>query len=708
MTRRPRWTAFLRRACAAVIAACCVPSASLVNAQAGGVASAIRTGAEQAAYDAYLEQQMVTARTHAEEVLEQSSDSIVGHFVLGAVLHEAEGSLARAMFHLGRAREIYETTWSTTVSGESAPSELHREILFKVQGLAGELEKHEYRLQVLGWHDYLYDPDLLAEQAWALIPLGRFDEAREFAERAAEANDAFQRSSGLNALCAIEGEAGTREPYRDACDAALENAQVRAQESEEGAIAVHAYNAAMASQAVLDYEAAEQLALEGARRLEITPANPWRHLARLYLDQGKLTESAQALREMNRWRRRQPAYLRDQARAETDVAFATVLLVAGQSAMGIDAVDRAIHQPDRRGLTSSSAEQAMGAHALLRRALRRTEEEREAERAATGSLWTRVTHWFCSFRNRSLADEERIRSVLSSDDRMAQTFRVYVKGGLEPVPTWLLGDLIEVVGSGVASVAVSRARAMEGEGSPLIPFYDALEAEIRWRRGEEQVALDLAGAALESLPEEEALLRARVAAVAAEAARDLGRDADALGHYETALQLDGGVLRRLGIAIPARVRGVGVGEAVADMIARSPRFRDAPGFSVSVEGASTGVIEACLMGNHGARMGCVSVDPNAVMEAYEEAAKANAEAHRAWVEGGEEGEEPEPLERPDPIVQLALDFQDRIFSAPVALSSTDLSSLDGRTTTGGEAARGADARAAGSGRGPASVTSRTV
>ena len=28
-----------------------------------------------------------------------------------------------------------------------------------------------------------------------------------------------------------------------------------------------------------------------------------------------------------------------------------------------------------------------------------------------------------------------------------------------------------------------------------------------------------------------------------------------------------------------------------------------------------------------------------------------------------------------------------IFSAPVALSSTDLSSLDGRTTTGGEAAR---------------------
>jgi tetratricopeptide (TPR) repeat protein len=464
-----------------------------------GHASGNWTATEAEALNLYEQEQMVSARTKAEEALTENPNSIVGHYVMGCVLQEAEGSLARAMFHLGRARELYETTWAASARPAGAPWELHREILYKVQSLAGQMELFDYQLQVLGYHDYLYDPDLLAEHAWPLMALGRYDEAREFATKASEVrNDPYQKSAGLNALCAIEGEAGTRQPYLDACLAALENAKARAaRDPEHGSIAVHAYNAAMAAHSTLDFAREEQLALEGVSRLEMTPANPWRQLARLYVDQGRMTEAVEALREMQRWKRRQPAYLREQAHAETDVAFATVLLVAGRTEIGLPAVDRAIDQPDRRGLTTSRPEQALGAHALLRRSLRITDDERTYELAGArgffGGFGDRMA--ISGHSSQIWADEERIRSTLADDDRITRTFRIYVKGGIEPIPVWLLGDLIEVLGPGVVSVALRRAREAEGDDPRMTPYYQALEAEIALQQGDEGRAQNVAARA---------------------------------------------------------------------------------------------------------------------------------------------------------------------------------------------------------------------
>jgi tetratricopeptide (TPR) repeat protein len=663
------------------------------NAQNPSNASGTWNATEAEALSLYEQEQMVSARTKAEEALAQNPDSLVGHYVLGCVLQEAEGSLARAMFHLGRARELYETTWAASARPAGAPWELHREILFKVQSLAGQMELFEYQLQVLGYHDYLYDPDLLAEHAWPLMALGRYDEAREFAQKASEVrNDPYQHSAGLNALCAIEGEAGTRQPYLDACLAALENAKQRAARGDEqGSIAVHAYNASMAARSTLDFTREEALALEGVSRLELTPANPWRQLARMYVDQGKLTEAVEALREMQRWKRRQPAYLREQAHAETDVAFATVLLIAGRTEIGLPAVDRAIDQPDRRGLTTSRPEQALGAHSLLRRALRITDDERAYELAGArgffGGFGDRMA--VSGHTSQIWADEERIRSVLSNDERITRTFRIYVKGGIEPIPVWLLGDLVEVLGAGVVSVALRRARVDEGEDTRMAPYYQALEAEIALEQGDEGRAQNLAAAALESLPPAEALLRARVAAIAAVAATERDQHATALGFYEQALGLDGGVFRRMRLSIPAEVRanGGGLAEEVADMLEGSPRFRDDRGFTVLVSAIENGAVEACLLNPSGARVGCSSVDPHALEQQFLEAVQ---EYDQTLAQRREEGAETDDVEAPEPIdpaEKLVRDFHDRIFSAPVTLSSHDLTSLDGRTTTGGEVAR---------------------
>ena len=660
-------------------------------------APAARTPAEEEALSLLEQEQMLSARTKAEEVLERNPGSLVGHYVVGVVMHQAEGSLARSMYHLGKAREIYETTWAASARPAGAPWELHRDLLYRIQSLAGEMELHDYRLQVLGYHDYLYDPDLLAQHAWPLMHLGRYEEARGFAQRAIESSDDWQRSAGLNALCALEGEAGRREPFFEAGVAALDNARSRdVGEEERGAFTVHAYNAAQAARATLRFDRAEELALEGARRLEFTPANPWRLLVRQHMEQGRLTDAVQALREMQRWRARQPAYLRDQDRAETDAAFAELLLVAGETEVGLGAIDRAIAQPDRRGLISSTPEQALGAHSLLRRSLRLTHAEQAAERASWEGTLARVGAVFGTGAERleTLPDDERIAAVLSDDERLIATLRLYVRGGIEPTPPWLVGDLVDVLGAGVVAVGLRHARSIEGPGSPVAVFHDGLEAEVALAQGEEMRALNMARRALDQLPPDQTLFRARVAAVGAEAAREAGRKQEMLALYEEAMQKDAGVIRRLGLSIPAsvRVRGGGdIGSRVGEMLESSPRLRSGRGFEVTIAGAAGGAVEACLLSQHGAQLGCAQVDPEAVLAEYQQAHEAWEQAVAEAREAGEEAEiDPDELEEPepdDPAERLAEAFHRRVFSAPVRLSSADLSSLDGRTTTGDDIAR---------------------
>jgi hypothetical protein len=55
-----------------------------------------------------------------------------------------------------------------------------------------------------------------------------------------------------------------------------------------------------------------------------------------------------------------------------------VLLVAGELDAALTLVDRAMERPDRRGLTTTTPEQAHGANALLHRALSRAKAERAA------------------------------------------------------------------------------------------------------------------------------------------------------------------------------------------------------------------------------------------------------------------------------------------------------------------------------------------
>jgi hypothetical protein len=142
-------------------------------------------------------------------------------------------------------------------------------------------------------------------------------------------------------------------------------------------------------------------------------------------------------------------------------------------------------------------------------------------------------------------------------------------------------------------------------------YYAAIEAEAALARGEASEAASRGDDALDGLPPGEALLRARVNAVVAEAARQGGSGRAALAAYMAALERDPGVFRRLGHALPITIAvggSGGIAGALADAVERSPRFEVVDqGLPVRIEsdGAEARI---CLYGPRDERIGCGEIE----------------------------------------------------------------------------------------------------
>ncbi len=610
----------------------------------------------------YDDNKLITARRIADDVMKADPDSIVGNYVLGAVYRESEGNLPKAMFHLGRARELYESRW---IGQPQSDVTLHQNLLLQIEITAGELEEFEYQVQILDYYDSLYDPNLTAEHAWPLMKLGRVDDAREYATKATASRDPWQRSLGYNTLCALEGEATNRTASWDACYAALEMER----KQDDADVNVDAYNASIAAKSVLKFTEAEELAKEANTGNAFSTANPWVLLTDMYLGQGRGDDAVNALSESQRWRSRQPPHLRDQSRAEGDAAFARLLLIAGESQTGMSIVDRALDFPDRQGYSSSNADQALGGHSLLRLAMRRLERQKVAENIATQGLSARTGHWLASWGPVSADWEDRaaVSAALSNRRRLDATLRMYVNGAVD-APGWMVGDLIDVLGAGVVAATLADVRTQETDIGGLQPYYDAIDAETRLHRGDEAGAVTMAQQALQYLPQTEVLLRARVAAVGAMAAYRNWDEATAIDLYEEAMQVDPGVFRRLGEPIPARVEVLQSDSWAATyagrMLERSPRLRSSStGFVVSVEGGGER-LRTCLRTSRGTLLSCAPAP------------------------------KPPPQEKDQPPLTdweyaqyVVYVFHERAFAMPLGVSGTDLKSLDGSNVVDTEASR---------------------
>src|SRR5262245_15844524 len=69
------------------------------------------TGDEMAGWQAVREDKLVRAREIGERILTSHPDAYAGHYIVGYAQHYGETNLPRALFHLRRARELFESQY---------------------------------------------------------------------------------------------------------------------------------------------------------------------------------------------------------------------------------------------------------------------------------------------------------------------------------------------------------------------------------------------------------------------------------------------------------------------------------------------------------------------------------------------------------------------------------------------------------------------
>jgi tetratricopeptide (TPR) repeat protein len=602
---------------------------------------------EMRAFRAFQMEQYVRARELAERIVEADPDSYVGHFVLGLVHHYAEANFPKAIYHLEIALSGFERRFGPEPL-PPAPWKWHMRLLRELAFAHGDLENHEEKIAYLARHNEIYDPDLVAEAAWPLMKLGRFDEARAIAEEALATGRPQQTLVGLNALCAIEFEAGNDGASYEACKTALDYGKLQP----EGASAVDYTNFSEAARSVFKLEEAERAGLEATQAPVSWYGSPWLELAELYVREGRYAEALSALHSVPAYRMERPPHVRDSDRNEWRRALASFYLVVGRPEDALAITEKAMVSPDRRAHQSRDPNQDLALTALLdRRSRLMVAELRDEEAAARPWYENYVRFWEGAYaRLVAWTSGRRAATFLADDDRLVGTFRIGTsKSGI--LPPWLAGELVDVLGPGVVEEAVRRAREDDDrEGSDA--YYDAFEAECKLAGGDEEGALRLADRALASLSPAEALLRARVFAIAAEASRDL--DEGEVTYYETALQIDPGVFRRLGFTVPVRIAATGdvVAEDVRDAIESSPRFDVGDrGPTVRIDATAAGG-SVCLTDSGGNQLSCAELQPK-------------------------------PDESPEEFaVRLSDEFHREAFAPRIDLSQADIGSLDGSNQRG--------------------------
>lgn len=654
------WLAHRRTRPLALLAlACSLPAAgSPCTARAQGIEQLMEappgmeaTPEELEAFYTAMSGRLIRARELATKLLAKHPDSYVGHYVMGEVEHDAEANFPRAVYHFERAAQLYRAKYGDH-PGEDKPWRWHTRIMLSLAFAYGEIEKHEEKLALISKYNDLYEPDRLAERAWPLMKLRKFDAARKAAEEGLRTDDPQQREIALNSLCAVEFEAGNDEASYEACKQAMDNARALG----NGLDPADLMNFAEASRSVFKFDEAERIDREASEASTAWYGNPWSELGELYLREARLPEALSALKEIPKYRAQRPPHVREADRNENRRALSAFFLLLGRPDEALRITEKALVAPDRRGHNSRDPAQDRSIAALLDRAAHLMKGERAQENAASEPWYKRLWAYGEAEVARAQAWLSGRRAVRAVGDgaRLTGSFQIGTARGAI-MPPWLAGDLVHVVGAGASQAAIHVGRRVDKRAQAKA-YYDAFEGEAAWLSGDPGKAEKMLSSASQALPSAEQLLRARVFAVLGKVREDRGAITAAAQDYERAMQIDPGVLRRLGLALPVRIESHGdeVAEDVADALGNSPRFDVGDrGLTLRVTATRAGG-EVCLVGASGAQLACGKAEP-----------KAN--------------------EKPDQLVtKLVKDLHENVFAPNINLSQTDANSLDGSNLRGGE------------------------
>lgn len=621
------------------------------------------TAAERAAVEALDDGRFARARTLAERALAEHPDSAIGQYALGVALKDGDGNLPLGLRALQRARALIEITPGRPRPGDER---WHRDILLQLAYALSDLGHYGELLQVHAELRERYLPTFWGADVWPLMKLGRIAEARAAAARAIAGSDPYQEHIARNGLCALDGY-----------PACLE--MVRAARAHDLDLGLALRNAGVSAIEVGELEAAERLLIESTENPD-GDTNPYRDLLSLYTEQARLAEAADAGRRMVAFGRYASRRQRQYSRGGELTASGALLLVAGHPERALAASARALLEPDRAAHWSGTSGELGAEVALLDRAARLTLAQRCEEVGA-------VLPWYRSAAWQARATMLRLSAWITS----RAITPLALQGGLRPrdtaeererpqlgAPRWLIPDALALFGAGPADALLAQVRRAPLPPDSTVPpaqraaDLDALEAEVSWLRGRHEQVLESGARARAALPASLRLLRARLAALMAASAWELGRSDESYALYAEVLESDPGTLRRLALSLPIAASDAvgGAASEAARRVARTPRFREDPNspFHLTTSGELL-----CLAGPSGVRFACAR-DPGRRVPVAAEPAPESANARSG-------PPPPVALPRPgdldDPAQRLALALLEAAFAPRIDLSQSDLATLDG-------------------------------
>jgi predicted Zn-dependent protease len=521
---------------------------------------------ERQAYKAAQEENYVEARELAEKVLIANPDAVVARFVLARVQCRGEQNLPRALFEVREARYRLEKAGQAN-PGDADAREWYLRVLDLEEEILGDMDRRDEQLQALALLEQVYQPMPWA-RVFALIKLKRADEATELL-------DQLEKEGNWPIRCLNERFmiANLKKDYEEAYRLGK---RMTEKMPHSGVLWSNFGNICLTT---LRPEEAERAYTKSATGAEHDFNNSaFIKLAGLNTAQGRFQEAWAAIKNGQRERGRREAYTLQQDQSVADRCIAEMLLATGHGIAAERFARRAWDRPRRLGSnTGSDSGERYASAFLLREVLRTRIEELREEDARTGRLTP-------SPQREALALE-----VWTLEEQMLREFGdlEFVQDSMLPgaASDWIGLSLLDILPAGVAMEMQRQARALLNTPHAE-PYFDAHDAALALRAGRKTEALEAAKRALEKLPlVHERLLRARVAAIGAEAARRLGRIEEYRSLASQALRDGPQVFRMVDVAIPVCVSDDGspLAHRLAQQLLRSPRFRDDPdGFRIQV------------------------------------------------------------------------------------------------------------------------------
>lgn len=560
----------------------------------------------------------VRARELSEQWVREQPGNPAAQFALAEVLFTVEGNLPRALYHLNLAEQLtgYESLEEALDSGNLQWHYLTLSQLSYVHQLMGNQRES---LNYLDKIEEIYGQDVESFRGWPLIKLKDYDAARASANKVLEeSDDRLARSRAWNTLCAVELASLQAEASMNACERSINEDEAIA--NDRGSVdTVYLTNASEVALSLLRMDEAEQYIDRATRYLNPdSVADPWVYKLYLLMSQGRFDEARQALDRMLVWRDQQEPVVNVMNRAEHFMVSAGFLLLAGYIEDAVKLSGTALNQPDRNGSYSADDAQKDAYAALMNTVALRTAYQQQLEMAATESLGARLSARLKAQATRLDAwrTGRRAAALFANFDVLQSRVRPYAPLDVH-IPEWLEPEIVNLVGTGVLANTLDQARA-NGVFRLNEGYYHAYRAEIAALNGNAATTLEAGEQALTQLPQPEILLRARVTMRMAGAAWSVRERQIALELYARAWQLDPGLARRLGVAIPVNIStdGSGMASDMAAMLRRSPRFSASPdGLPMRIGGGANP--EVCLNNAAGESMSCYNL-ANSTIESGEE------------------------------------------------------------------------------------------